>query len=1741
MKRLITAVVAIVAMGLAVGPGHPLKATSPTIVAVSPATLVASTAPDGWYFWNDWNDTPTGSPGALVAGAGTPPLGTGSVELGPLTDDGATAGGHSVIATNKYFGTGLADITTLTYSTYQPGPTLAVALQFDVRYRTTDTAYGGRLVFEPYQNGAVTVGSGWQSWSPLAGIWWASKTTAAGTGGAQVVPLPAGNCAMSTPCTWAEINAAFPDAVVYGRFLLKAGSGTGWAGFDGNADELTVGVSGADITYDFEPDCSTDCYVRPDGNDANPGTADTAALAKQTVQAAIGQVSVGGTVHVAAGTYVETGQIVINKNLTISGDTVTKPVVKPAQSTGSSGDARGWILINSGVTANLDHLVLDGTGFNVYQAIRSNGAGTIDNVDVQHIKYGQYVGFGVATFGNMTVSNSTFTDIERVGVIAFGSGVTAAIIDGNTFTGKGAGDWLDYGVELGGGATATITDNVITGNTGVALSDGSTSAGVLVTTYYGPGTGATLTGNTITGSTAAVAVGYDASDTSTVVAHQNDFSGNAEGITSTAPAVDATDNWWGSANGPAHASNTFNVGAQGVTVSDDVAFVPWLDAAPPAGVSFAPVTDTSPAGSFSSIQAGVNASAPGGTVNAAAGTFTENVTIATPLTLAGAGQASTTVIPAVSIPNPCPGSSLCGSATAASNIILTQANDVTVHDLTLDGNNPAVTSGISAGGSDLDARNGIVENYLAGVFDNLVVHDVTVKNIYLRGIYASSGGSGFNLHHNTVQNVQAESASIAMFNYGGSGTFASNTISDANDAIASNWSTGTQYLDNVITGSGSGVHTDNNGGFGGVADLIQGNNVSACKTDGYGIWTFAPFVNPTVTQNTVTGCAVGMAASGQQAAVTTTFSDNAVDGTGALVSSGGSTGVYVTTDLFGWGTADVSATLTGNIIKNNAAGIDADAQAGYTTTVNASRNAVFGNTAGVVLTNTPTPPVTLGIGAFVLDMTRNWWGDASGPAHTLNPAGTGDSLPDGVTYSPWLGVGTDASPSAGFQIASPMTWIAGPAVCGATCIQAAIDFASAGDTVKATSGVFNEHVIVNKAITLTAGSNPIIDGGGAGDGITVTVPNVTVSSFEVRNVANGIVVAAGANNATISSNNVHNFTSAGVRGTGATGVSVATNTIDGGHTGSCVGGFWGIQVLNVSGTIDANTISGIGNGLTTGCQEGRVIEADGAGTINITNNVLGTYQKSGIIVRDTVNSVITGNTTAGEGPTAAIAQNGITVTSTGSASISGNHTSGHAYTPEGNVSCGILVFDTSVISGNDSTQDEVGICAIGGNGTQVANNSVTAHRQQGIMVDGATNILVDNNQIDGQGSGTTASPGTDPDTDTRYYGVFALDSTGTISNNTISGITHGLSSGIQSGVGIRLSARNAASTNMTIIANNISDVQKGAIVVTNPYGGSVVNGNVTNNTVTGNGAISYIAQNGIQVSYGATAGVADNVVSGYDYAPSTWAAAGILLYQAGTTVVAHNVVHDGQEGLIVQSTNNVTVTGNSFSNIRDTALIVWLGSSNGTYTGNTATGMPASTGVYIADNSVNNVFTDNAFRTNDTGVAIDYQWSGAPTGNTFNSNCFAGNATAGMATYGTQVGGPVNAQGNWWGHFSGANPPGSGDAIDGPTTIDASSPLLLAVAGCAQPADSDGDGYTDAEETAIGEDPYSYCGIMRADVNMDGKVTLADLIILATRYGEYVPPAPTRLDQNNPLDNRIALADLIIVAAFYGQNVEACP
>ncbi len=409
-----------------------------------------------------------------------------------------------------------------------------------------------------------------------------------------------------------------------------------------------------------------------------------------------------------------------------------------------------------------------------------------------------------------------------------------------------------------------------------------------------------------------------------------------------------------------------------------------------AGPAFAKKTVCSSGCTYSTIQSAINAASEGATISIAKGTYVENVVVNKPVTLAGAGT-GTVIEPATSNPV-CAGGSLCGGA--ASNVILVEANNVTITKLKVEGNNPGLTSGVVVGGQDIDARNGIITNHLAGKYNGLTVSKVTVADVYLRGLYASSGGT-FNFNHDTVANVQAEEQSIAMFAFEGSGTMEDNKVSDANDAISANWSKGITFIGNKVTKSGSGVHTDNNGGSGGSADLIKGNKISECKANGYGIFVFAPYVSATVEGNKISGCAVGLAAFGSQVSGQgPTFTHNKLDGGGATVTEGVTYGAYITTDLLGFEFGDVTATLSNNSIENFGTGVyvtqtspTGEDKAGGQATLGGSDNVIKDNGTGA--TGEPGTSVSLA---------NNWWGCKQGP----NNSPKCDSATGTVAYTPWL-------------------------------------------------------------------------------------------------------------------------------------------------------------------------------------------------------------------------------------------------------------------------------------------------------------------------------------------------------------------------------------------------------------------------------------------------------------------------------------------------------------------------------------------------------------------------------------------------------------------------------------------------------------------------------------------------------------------------------------------------------------------
>ena len=447
---------------------------------------------------------------------------------------------------------------------------------------------------------------------------------------------------------------------------------------------------------------------------------------------------------------------------------------------------------------------------------------------------------------------------------------------------------------------------------------------------------------------------------------------------------------------------------------------------------------------FDTIQAGINAVDATGTVHVAAGTYVENLTIDRALALEGAGLATTVIRPALSAPGGDGGGSM---PPGTSHLIVVSASDIVISGFTLDGDNPALVSGIVRHGADIDARSGIITT---ATVTNLVVHDCHVKNIYLRGIYARNDNSTFHIHDNTVQNVDGGPSSIAIFAWHSSGIIENNTVSDASDAISANHSRGIQFLHNVVTTSGSGVHTDNNNSYGdGIADVIHGNEVSDSRPGGYGVWVFFPnAVNPVVDANIVTNVDVGLFAWGG-AGGTGQFTGNTVDGQ----NRSGSIGIYVTSGPDYWASwqANVAAAFSGNTVSNTAYGfyLETDETAPFfSNTTSVSGHTAVGHTFDVGV---------WGLGPFtVTGLTGN----------TIDVGCPGE-------------------------------------------IQLGINLANPGGSVNLNAGTYTENAVINKSLSLlSAGgrTGTTIEGLMAGTGLGTIQVNPGVNDVTIGDTGRGLTI-----------------------------------------------------------------------------------------------------------------------------------------------------------------------------------------------------------------------------------------------------------------------------------------------------------------------------------------------------------------------------------------------------------------------------------------------------------------------------------------------------------------------------------------------------------------------------------------------------------------------------------------------------------
>ncbi|HKP56190.1 MAG TPA: right-handed parallel beta-helix repeat-containing protein [Polyangiales bacterium] len=190
--------------------------------------------------------------------------------------------------------------------------------------------------------------------------------------------------------------------------------------------------------------------------------------------------------------------------------------------------------------------------------------------------------------------------------------------------------------------------------------------------------------------------------------------------------------------------------------------------------------------------------------------------------------------------------------------------------------------------------------------------------------------------------------------------------------------------------------------------------------------------------------------------------------------------------------------------------------------------------------------------------------------------------------------------------------------------------------------------------------------------------------------------------------------------------------------------------------------------------------------------------------------------------------------------------------------------------------------------------------------------------------------------DQRLRGILFEGASGSIVGNHVLDIGQGASACQE---GNAIDVRNApydgthpATTQVKIWANRVANYQKTGILVNGD-----VEADVAANRVIGQGPIDFIAQNGIQLGFGAFGQVHLNRIEQNLYSPGTFGSSGILLLSAGAPIdLVGNVIEDCDLGIALESTSDARVRANRVRGTTDDGIGVY--GAMATASGNTISG-----------------------------------------------------------------------------------------------------------------------------------------------------------------------------------------------------------
>ena len=326
----------------------------------------------------------------------------------------------------------------------------------------------------------------------------------------------------------------------------------------------------------------------------------------------------------------------------------------------------------------------------------------------------------------------------------------------------------------------------------------------------------------------------------------------------------------------------------------------------------------------------------------------------------------------------------------------------------------------------------------------------------------------------------------------------------------------------------------------------------------------------------------------------------------------------------------------------------------------------------------------------------------------------------------------------------------------------------------------------------------------------------------------------------------------------------------------------------------------------------------------------------------------------------------------------------------------------------------------------------------------------------------------------QFVGIGFRNSGGTVQDCKILDIKDTPFSGNQHGVAIYSYNDDATARTINVLNNEINGFQKNAMALnasdTNPM--SV---NVNGNTVTGYGATSVTAQNGIQVWGDMIIGtIQNNVLSGIGYSGSGWVATTILNYYSDVNIISNTVTNghlgiyniDGTSNIL---NNNITVqklggygygiiasdppqavpspfdipeNKNKIKNGPEAITSVLLDGNTVAFSGldNTGTyGIEADAGYGPNDLSI--TATNNTVSGFGVGFGVYQCETGCGTGVFTSLNFNHNNIFNNTIGFETNLASPVLAENNWWGSATGPyhptlNPLGTGNAVSNNVDFD---------------------------------------------------------------------------------------------------------